>query len=425
MGFFNFGKNKDTKETNHTSWESCHKAQPNMYEKDGKRYMFFTLKEGVDTVLCLQPAEVYSVDKPEEVEYRLLLLSTTEDTLIGNLPFYKSVRFLKDYVVEDKFPLVLLRGLTLEDMKIFVQNMEVALQEEQTIREICEQTDELLQAETIAPETVEAVFHSRHVKTYTFEQVYFPSGTLIAADPICELQSMYVPVIKETIPSGYYPITIGILDSELVGIRMTGMCLKVTEEEALSYQAATMYKAKDKKEFRAAFPVDAGMSTFCDKEAAESYWKVLYAWFIESKEFLPDSYTRYTNKIGLTHNGDFISKANDIVLDFPYKDCVLEGGQDKDDQKRKEIFYNETIASDEITKMLAPKVFTKATKYSAEGVEPVTKYSDEDNLIIKGNNLIVLSSLLKRFEGKVKCIYIEKKIKELIHKSTLYITQSA
>ncbi|MCU9936218.1 site-specific DNA-methyltransferase [Mycoplasmopsis cynos] len=25
--------------------------------------------------------------------------------------------------------------------------------------------------------------------------------------------------------------------------------------------------------------------------------------FIESKEFLPDSYTRYTNKIGLTHNG--------------------------------------------------------------------------------------------------------------------------
>ena len=46
-------------------------------------------------------------------------------------------------------------------------------------------------------------------------------------------------------------------------------------------------------------------------------------------------------KIGLTHNGDFISKLNDVVLDFPYKDCVLEGGQDKDDQKRKEMFYNE------------------------------------------------------------------------------------
>jgi len=52
-------------------------------------------------------------------------------------------------------------------------------------------------------------------------------------------------------------------------------------------------------------------------------------------------------------------------------------------------FASTIIASDEITKMLAPKVFTKATKYSAEGVEPVTKYSDEDNLIIKGNNLIM------------------------------------
>lgn len=135
--------------------------------------------------------------------------------------------------------------------------------------------------------------------------------------------------------------------------------------------------------------------------------KQKFAWFIESKEFLPDSYTRYTNKIGLTHNGDFISKSNDVVLDFPYKDCVLEGGQDKDDQKRKEIFYNETIASDEISKMLAPKVFTNTKRYTKDGVEENITFDENDNLIIKGNNLIALSSLLKRYEGKVKCIYID------------------
>ncbi|KDE68539.1 hypothetical protein FUSO6_08615 [Fusobacterium necrophorum DAB] len=135
--------------------------------------------------------------------------------------------------------------------------------------------------------------------------------------------------------------------------------------------------------------------------------KQKFAWFIESKEFLPDSYTRYTNKIGLTHNGNFISKTNDVVLDFPYKDCVLEGGQDKDDQKRKEIFYNETIASDEITKMLAPKVFTNAKRYTKDGVEENITFDKDDNLIIKGNNLIALSSLLKRYEGQVKCIYID------------------
>lgn len=135
--------------------------------------------------------------------------------------------------------------------------------------------------------------------------------------------------------------------------------------------------------------------------------KQKFAWFIESKEFLPDSYTRYTNKIGLTHNGDFISKLNDVVLDFPYKDCVLEGGQEKSDQKRKEIFYNETIASDEITKMLVPKVFTNAKRYTKDGIEENIAFDENDNLIIKGNNFIVLSSLLKRYEGKVKCIYID------------------
>ncbi|WP_322935431.1 site-specific DNA-methyltransferase [Mycoplasmopsis felis] len=135
--------------------------------------------------------------------------------------------------------------------------------------------------------------------------------------------------------------------------------------------------------------------------------KQKFAWFIDSKEFLPNSYTRYTNKIGLTHNGEFLSKTNDVVLDFPYKDCVLEGGQNKDDQKRDEIFYNEIIASDEINQMLAPKVLSNAKRYTKDGVQENITFDENDNLIIKGNNLIALASLLKRYEGKVKCIYID------------------
>ena len=135
--------------------------------------------------------------------------------------------------------------------------------------------------------------------------------------------------------------------------------------------------------------------------------KQKFAWIVDSKEFLPDSYTAYTNKIGLTSSGDFISQKNEVVLDFPYKDCVLEGGQDKDDQKRKEIFYNETLASSEIRRMLNPKVFTNAKRYTKEGVEDNIKFNENDNLIIKGNNLIALYSLLEKYEGQVKCIYID------------------
>lgn len=146
---------------------------------------------------------------------------------------------------------------------------------------------------------------------------------------------------------------------------------------------------------------------FEEVEGTLVFDKQKFAWFLDSKEFLPDSYTKYMNKIGLTHNGNFISKSNDIVLDFPYKDCILEGGQDKEDQKRKEIFYNEVIASDEINRMLAPKVFTNAKRYTKDGVEENITFNEDDNLIIKGNNLIALSSILKRYEGKVKCIYID------------------
>lgn len=135
--------------------------------------------------------------------------------------------------------------------------------------------------------------------------------------------------------------------------------------------------------------------------------KQKFAWFIESKEFLANSYTRYINKIGLTKNEEFISKSNDVVLNFPYKDCVLQGGQNKEDQKSNEIFYNEIIASDEITRMLNPKILTNAKRYTKNGIEKNIIFNDNDNLIIKGNNLIALSSLLNRYGEKIKCIYID------------------
>lgn len=132
-----------------------------------------------------------------------------------------------------------------------------------------------------------------------------------------------------------------------------------------------------------------------------------FAWLINSKEFLPDSYTAYTNKIGLTSNAEFISLSDKVVLDFPYKDALLAGGQDKEDQKREEIMYHYVLAREQITNLLAPKVFTNAKRYKKNGVEENITLNDEDNLIIKGNNLVALSSLLGRYEGKVKLIYID------------------
>jgi adenine-specific DNA-methyltransferase len=119
------------------------------------------------------------------------------------------------------------------------------------------------------------------------------------------------------------------------------------------------------------------------------------------------SYTAYTNKIGLIRKDNFIKKFDDVVLAFPHKDCVLEGGQSKDDDKKKEVFYNEILSSDEIDRLFEPKVLKNIKRYSKDGVEENCEIKDDDNLIIKGNNLIALHSLKKKFAGKIKLIYID------------------
>jgi len=151
--------------------------------------------------------------------------------------------------------------------------------------------------------------------------------------------------------------------------------------------------------------------------------KIKFQRFVSNKSFLPDSYTAFKNRIGLTINDDsvdnYISNNKDVVLAWPHKDCVLEGGQTKEDQKRDEVFWNETLAPDSIDRLLDPKVFTNFKKY--EGVKNDNDVFEvkeknvkadklditKENLILKGNNLLALSSLLKTHRNKVKLIYLD------------------
>jgi len=165
-----------------------------------------------------------------------------------------------------------------------------------------------------------------------------------------------------------------------------------------------------------------------------------FIFYLDSK-VLDGSYTQYANRIGLASGGKFLTDSTDYVLDFPYKDCVLEGGQSTEEgndvyfefdaeandyvektAKRKEIFYNNIIAKDEIDRLLEPKAFQKVVRYDANGETIPSSFTRDaelnrqrglpedtitDNLIIKGNNLLALHSLEKEFKGKVKLIYID------------------
>lgn len=131
----------------------------------------------------------------------------------------------------------------------------------------------------------------------------------------------------------------------------------------------------------------------------------------EYKEFWEDSFTKYANRIGLTSNGRFINDSTDVVLDFPYKDTVLKAGMSKEDVDKDvgvdEPFLNETLAHSEISELFEPKVLVNAKRYDKDGEHKATDFTNDDNLILKGNNLIALHSIAKRYAGKIDAIYID------------------
>ncbi len=166
---------------------------------------------------------------------------------------------------------------------------------------------------------------------------------------------------------------------------------------------------------------------------------------------LDGSYTKYANTIGLSNKGKFLTESTDYVLDWPYKDTILEGGMSSEEdtdtfiekteettpgkidkktgtvisvektevsfsqakRKREEIFYNNIIAKDEIDRLLDKKALKNFTRYTAEGEGKVKEIKrDEDgtikeNLLIKGNNLLALHSLKEQFAGKIDLVYFD------------------
>lgn len=185
-------------------------------------------------------------------------------------------------------------------------------------------------------------------------------------------------------------------------------------------------------------------------QTKKSFFKPVLDSFVfnttQFKEFLEyssacNSYSKYLGKeIGLYLGDSSLQDRNEVVLNFPFKDCVLEGGQRKEDgldtyyeydekkkeytekqSKRREIFYNEVLARDEIDQLFSPKAFCNAKRYEKGNTSFCTKLNRDaelnkkrglaentitDNLIIKGNNLLALHSLKKEFAGKIKLIYI-------------------
>ncbi|MCQ2944950.1 site-specific DNA-methyltransferase [Helicobacter pylori] len=126
---------------------------------------------------------------------------------------------------------------------------------------------------------------------------------------------------------------------------------------------------------------------------------------LEIKE-LEKSFTRFKNKIGLYSQGRPIKSSELVVLNFPFKDNVLLGNAKDNSTKSNELFYHEILHKKEIDTLLSPKALCRFEMHGQGDLKNALK-DKNTNYLIKGNNLIALHSLKKKFAKQVKCIYID------------------
>jgi len=99
-------------------WGGAYQAQPRMYEKqDGSIMGAFALTEGTKTILQKNPAEIYKVDGKTIDEWNLVLVSTTQDSIIATLGYQEAIAKLKPFVLDEEDELILVKEMSLNDMK--------------------------------------------------------------------------------------------------------------------------------------------------------------------------------------------------------------------------------------------------------------------------------------------------------------------
>ena len=112
MGLFDKFKKKETND-----WESAYVGKPNFYYgKDGKPFGVFVLTEGTLTSFSKNPRLFYKVDNTEVDEWKLMLVSTTNNGILGDIDYYDAIKKLMKYVIDENDNNILIKELSLEEL---------------------------------------------------------------------------------------------------------------------------------------------------------------------------------------------------------------------------------------------------------------------------------------------------------------------
>lgn len=117
MGLFDKLKTKK----NAVDWNGAYKAEPKFYGKpDGTPFGAIALTEGTETALPKFPQNKYQVDGNAVSEWKMVFISTTRNTIIGDADYFKALKNIEKYTVDSNNASLLVRGLTLSEMESLI-----------------------------------------------------------------------------------------------------------------------------------------------------------------------------------------------------------------------------------------------------------------------------------------------------------------
>lgn len=99
-------------------WTDAYVAAPKFYrDSNGSPFGAIALTEGTETVLPRDPQSEYQVDGKPVENWRMVLISTTKNAMIGDADYQTALRNAEQYAVDRNQNAILVRGLSLAELE--------------------------------------------------------------------------------------------------------------------------------------------------------------------------------------------------------------------------------------------------------------------------------------------------------------------
>lgn len=106
---------KFTKKNN--NWKNAYIGTPSFYkDKHGKLFGVFVLTESTLTSFPKNPRLLYKVDNAEVDKWKLMLVSTAGNRVLGDTDYYEAINKLKKFIIDEKDNNILIKSLSLNEL---------------------------------------------------------------------------------------------------------------------------------------------------------------------------------------------------------------------------------------------------------------------------------------------------------------------